>query len=118
MTQLDYARSMMSSPTPDLINIVWIKPRCIRCDLTTELFRSQPDGSQLTYRNCRWAVDKCQKLLGSRLTVADLDGVGSHLSMPLWLLASAHACRDKSATKRQRIDAAIRLLSHLRSEYR
>src|SRR5688500_14639866 len=89
MTRLGYARSMMSSPTPDRINIVWIKPRSIRCDLTTKLFRSQPDGSQLTYRDCRWAVDKCQKLLGSRLTVADLDRLGSHLSMPLWLLASA-----------------------------
>lgn len=117
MTRLDYARSMMSSPTPDLINVVWIKPRSIRCDLTTKLFRSQPDGSQLTYRDCRWAVDKCQKLLGSRLTVADLDRLGSHLSVPLWLLASAHAERKKLATKQQRIDAAYQLLSHLRAEF-
>lgn len=118
MNRLDYARSTMSAPTSDLINIVWIKPRSIRCDLTTKLFRSQPDGSQLTYTDCRWAVDKCQKLLGSRPPVADLDRLGSHLSMPLWLLASAHACRGKPATKRQRIDAAFQLLSHLRSEYR
>ena len=117
MNRLEYVRSKMTCPAPELIKIVWIKPRSIRCDLATELLRLQQEGSQLTYRDCRWGVDKCQKLLGRRPTVADLDRLGSRLSVPLWLLASAHAERKKFATKQQRIDAAYQLLSHLRAEF-
>lgn len=107
-------RHDQSFPNPQ--KMIWKVPAGMRCAFASRLFESQPDGSQLTYQNCKWAADFSAKELGRRPTMKDFDRLGSHLSTPLWLLASAHSERNRRWTKQQRIDAAYQLLRLLLAE--
>lgn len=63
--------------------------------LVRRVFDLQPKGCQITFKACRWAVQRAQTTLGCTLISSDLDALGSKLLAPLLLLASTRAKRRR-----------------------
>jgi len=87
-----------------------------RHPVAQRLFDMQPEGSDISLSECLWAVASAENALQRPLQSADLDALGSRLSVPLLLLASTRIEKAFKWSRTRRWSVANELLECLREE--